>query len=689
MNFPPTKRKAVTEEIFGRTISDPYRWLEDTESSEVVAWLDTQDAYAHSVLDNLPRREVLRGEFEKLYREETIGFPYPCKGRYFFMKRKADEDHSVLYVQEGLQGEPRILVDPNMLSKEKGYPVSLAGYSVSKDAKFITYSLSETSNDQKTLLVMNTDTGETLEDRIPAELYPGNGSWSIDNKGFWYTRRKEHVPKGEEKFHRKVYYHTLGTLHSEDVLVYGENLAKEDNAGVSATYDGRFLILRVYISSEKHRRSELYIRNLEKGEKEFKPIVRNVTDDVDIYFSGMVCRDFFYLKTNYKAPQGKILRVPIADIEKGMNAWQTIIPEQKGRIISSFSMIGDKLFVLTMESVHSVLREYSPAGDFKRLIEFPTLGTCGGVGGEPDGKEAFFGFNSFAYPHTIFRIDFGTDAATIFKQQEVSVDIGNIAAEQVWYVSKDGTKIPLFLVYKKGLEKNGVNPTVLYGYGGFNISMKPGFMKSIIPFLARGGLYGIAKIRGGGEIGEALHKAGTKKQKQNTFYYFIAAAEWLVENQYTNSEHLCMYGGSSGGLLVGAVMTQRPDLMKAVIMAVPVVDMLRYHLFHGGRHWIPDWGSPEDPEMFEYLLKYSPYHNVKDGVEYPATLVVTSDKDDRVHPGQSFKMTARLQEVNKNNSIILRLQRNAGHSGGSDVPRWIEEDADKWSFVFWQLGITK
>lgn len=649
--------------------------------------MSEQDRYARSILDPLPQREILRREFENLYREETLGFPYPCKGRYFFMKRMADEDHSVLYVQEGLNGKPRVLVDPNKLSKEKGYPISLTGYSVSKDAKFITYKLSETSNDQAALYVMNVDTNETLPDMVSAELYPSTGSWAVDNTGFWYTRRKEQVPKGEEKFHRKVFYHELGMPYPEDNLVYGENLAKEDSASIQATDDGRFIVLYVHISSEKYRRSEIYIRDLrEKGEK-FKSVVQDVKSEVDTYFSGMVRQNFFYIETNYQAPKGKILRVSLADIDKGMSAWKVIIPEHKARIIDSFSVISNRLFVDTMENVHSMVREYSFDGSFKRGIEFPTLGTSHGVKGEVDGKEAFFGFHSFAYPHTIFRIDFRTDEIAVFKRQKVSIDVDSIVAEQVWYSSKDGTKVPMFLVYKKGLERNGRNPIVLYGYGGFSISLQPSFMKSIVPFLERGGLYVIANLRGGGEFGEEWHKAGTRKQKQNTFDDFIAAGEWLIENKYTDSQHLCIYGGSNGGLLVGAVMTQRPDLMKAVIMSVPVVDMLRYHLFHGGRHWIPDWGSAEDPDMLEYLLNYSPYHNVKDAVEYPSTIVMTSDKDDRVHPGQAFKMTARLQEVNSKNPILLRLEKNAGHGGASDVSRWVEEDTDKWSFVFWQLGV--
>jgi prolyl oligopeptidase len=688
MDFPATQKIKVTEELFGHTISDPYRWLEDTESMEVLSWLDVQSAYSRSVLDSLPQRESLRQEFGRLYREETLGFPHPCKGRYFFMKRKADEDHSVLYVQEGLSGDPRILVDPNIISKEKGHPVSLYGYSVSKDATLITYNLSETSNDQKTMYVMNVDTGETLNDRIPAELYPAGSSWSVDNKGFWYSRRMEHVPAGEEKFHRKLYYHALGSSYTGDTLVYGEHLAKEDSVSAGATYDGRYLVVHVRISSEKSRRTEIYLKDLVSEAADFLPVVRDVRSDVDSYFSGMVRGDYFYIETDYQAPHGTIVRFPLTDIGKGMAAWQSVIPEHKERIISWISIIGDKLFVITMEDVHSVLREYSHSGEFRRVIEFPTTGTCNGVGGEVEGTEAFFAFDSFTYPHTIFRIDFTTDIVAVFKRQDVSIDVDAIAAEQVWFTSKDGTKVPMFLVYKKGLERNGKNPTVLYGYGGFNISMEPAFMKSIIPFLERGGLYVVTNLRGGGEFGEMWHQAGTKKNKQNTFDDFIAAIEWLIAHDYTDSAHVCISGDSNGGLLVGAVMTQRPDLVKAVIMGVPVVDMLRYHLFHGGRHWIPDWGSPEDPEMFEYLLGYSPYHNVREGVEYPATMIVTSDKDDRVHPGQAFKMTARLQAVNTTNPILLRLKRNAGHGGASDVSRWIDEDVDRWSFIFWQLEVA-
>lgn len=687
MDKPKTIKKEFKEIIYNIEISDPYRWLENVKNPEVQSWLDEQDKYTRSVLDGLPHRQELRQEFEKLYREETLGFPHPCKGQYFFMKRKADEDHHVLYVQEGLQGKPRVLVNPNEISKEKGYPVSLTGYSFSKNAKFITYKLSETSNDQSVLCVMNVDTGENLKDKIPAELYPSTGSWSLDNSGFWYSRRKTDVPKGEEKFHRKIFYHKLGTSISEDTLIYGENFAKEDSAGASTTFDGKYLVLHVSISSEEHRRSEIYIRDLEKNETEFRPIVQNIKDNVDVDFYGSIHRDFFYIVTNYKAPKIKLQRVALSDIGKGMDAWQTIILESEDKIIDSLSIVKDRLFILTLENVYSVLREYTLDGEFKRQIDFPTLGTSHGVVGEPEGDEVFFGFDSFAYPDTIFRIDFNTDKVVVFKQQKTIVNADDFVAQQVWYQSKDGTRVPMFLVHKKGLVQNGRNPVVLHGYGGFGISWRPRFMRYAIPFLERGGLYAVANIRGGGEFGEEWHKAGTKKQKQNVFDDFIFAVEWLIQNKYTDSEHITISGGSNGGLLVGAVMTQRPELMKLVTMSVPVADMLRYHLFHGGRHWIPDYGSAEDKDMFPYLLKYSPYHNIRDKVEYPTTIIITSDNDDRVHPGQAFKMAARLQEVNSKNPIIIRVERNAGHGGASDISRHIDAEVDEWSFIFNQLGV--
>ncbi len=689
IEHPATEKKDVKEILHGVEVIDSYQWLEDVQSASVQKWLDEQNVYTRSILDTLPERTELKNEFEKLFREETIGFPQPKNGYYFFMKRNANEDLSVLYVKKGLNGEPRVLVNPNQISKEKGFAVNLHGYSISKDASLITYGLSEAANDAASIYVMDVETGKNLSDVIPGKLYPGNGSWNIDNNGFWYTRRKEEVPQGEEKFHKKVYYHQLGKPFLDDELVFGNEYGKENIPDVSATSDGNYLKVSMHIYSEQYRRADIYLLDLHNQLAGFIPIVKDVKANENLSFGSVIHRGFVYIAHNYKTPNGKIERIAITDITKGMSAWKTIVPESKDGSIENFSVPSDKLFVLTLENVHSVLREYSLIGELKREIPLPTIGSSSCVNAEPEGAEGFFSFSSFVYPQTIFRIDFKTDEILIYDKQKVSIDTSDITSEQEWYESKDGTRVPMFLIHKNNLEKIGKNPVFLCGYGGFGISQTPSFMKSIIPFVTRGGIFAIANIRGGGEFGQKWHEAGTKKQKQNVFDDFIAAGEWLIKNNYTNSEHLAIAGASNGGLLVGAVMTQRPELFKAVIMSVPVADMLRYHLFHGGRLWISDYGSAEDKDMFSYLLKYSPYHNVKNGIRYPATMIITSDQDDRVHPGQAFKMTARLQEANSSdNPIILRVESKAGHSGAADISRYINMAIDEWSFVFKLLKIN-
>jgi prolyl oligopeptidase len=688
MKTPDTKKENIIEKIHGTQVLDPYRWLENTEDKEVGGWIKKQNNYTQSILDKAPYKDMLRTEFEKLFREETIGFPHPRNGFYFFKKRKAEEDLAVLYVKEGLHGELRILVNPNELSKQKGSLVHLHGYSTSKDARYITYGLSEAANDAATIYVMDVTTGENLPDTIPAYLYPTNGSWNIDNTGFWYTRRKENSPKGEEKFHKKVFYHILGTDYTEDELVFGESFAKEDIIFASATHDGHFLKVSVYIFSEKTQRQEIWLKDLQKPNSNFVPVVSNIKGNQDISFKSVIHRDYIYLLHNVNTPNYKIDRVFIKDIEKGMGVWQTIIAEHQDKIIEDMSVVSNKLFVSTLENVYTILREYTLDGEFKREISLPTLGSASNIIAEPEGEEGFFGFSSFAYPLSIFRIDFNTNDISIYDTQKVAVDISNIVTEQVWYTSKDGTQVPMFLVHKKGVGQGSVAPTVIYGYGGFGISETPGFMKSILPFIQAGGIFAIANVRGGGEFGETWHMIATKEHKQKSFDDFIAAAEFLIQNKYTSTDRLAIEGGSNGGLLVGAAMTQRPELYKAVIMNVPVADMIRYHLFHGGRHWIPDYGSAEDVNMLPHLLRYSPYHNVKDGTTYPATFITTSDQDDRVHPSHAYKMAARLQEANiSENPIILRVEIQAGHSGAKDISRYLDKLVDKWSFIFGQLGI--
>lgn len=682
-----TKKENIIDTIHGIKIPDPYRWLEKTENQEVGEWINIQNKNTKNILGKVKKRKYLNGQLKKLFHEETTGFPSPRDGKYFFIKRKANEDLGVLYVKTGLKGKPKVLVNPNQISKKRGSVVNLHGFKASKDASLITYGLSSAGNDSADIHVMDVKTGKNLPDIIPGEFYPTTGTWSKDNDGFWYTRRKENIPQGEEKFHKKIYYHKLGTKFSEDKLVFGESFSKEDIMWSSATKDGRYLQVTVCIYSEKNIRSEIYVMDLINPRSGFVPVVKNIKGNINTLFWASIHRGFVYIHNNFRAPNWKIDRVAISDIKKGIKSWENIIPEKSDRIIEDFTLTGDRVFVNTLEDVHSTLREYSLEGKFKKEIKLPTIGSISSLVAESEGKEVFFRFNSFAYPNTIFRIDLTTRKISIYEKQKVKFNTQSISSKQVWYKSKDGTKVPMFLIYKKGLKLNSKNPTVIYGYGGFGVSVTPAFMKSIIPFVMSGGIFAIPNIRGGGEFGEAWHKAGTKKQKQNSFDDFIYSALWLIKNKYTNSSHLAISGGSNGGLLVGAVMTQKPELFKAVVMSVPVADMTRFHLFHGGRHWIPDYGDPEDPKMLPYLFSYSPYHNVKECIQYPATLIETSDKDDRVHPGQSFKIGARLQEVSGSDNILLRIEKNAGHSGAMDISRYIDKATDEWSFIFWQLGL--
>jgi prolyl oligopeptidase len=686
---PPTERVEVRDILHGVEIVDPYRWLEDTHSAQVGSWLETQNRYARSFLDGCPDRAMLRPAFERLFRTDSLAYLNPNKGMYYLVQRRAQEDLWVLSVQAGLHGTPRVLVDPNRLSKERGSPVTLSGYSQSRDNTLLMYGLSESANDQRSIHVLRVTTGEPLEDRIPAELYPYNGCWAPDNSGFWYTRRPARVPPGEEKLHLKVFYHRLGSPHTEDLLVFGGECAKEDIPAAALSEDGRFLCVTVHLFSEAQRRTEIFVQDRERPDKGFIPVLKGMkAEGHDSCFYGQIHRDQLYITHNFGAPNWRLDRVALAEMDQGMRAWRTLIPEHGDRVIESVTPVGDRLFVCTRENVHSTLRDYTLEGAFIRDIALPTLGTCGPVWAEQEGAEAFFEFSSFAYPDSLFRIDLESGRAELFKQRALPFDVGSIATVQVTYASKDGTQVPMFLVHRKDLAEGRPHPCVLYGYGGFNISQTPYFITSILPFIERGGIWALANLRGGGEFGEAWHEAGVKKNKQVVFDDFIAAAEWLQAQAYTDAGHLAISGGSNGGLLVGAAMTQRPELFKAVVMHVPVADMLRYHLFNGGRLWISEYGSAEDAELFPFLLKYSPYHNIKNGTAYPATLIITSDQDDRVHPGQAFKMAARLQEAGASGRpMLLRVEHKAGHGGAADITRVLDKAVDEWGFLFQALGV--
>lgn len=681
-SVPKTKQEKIVENIHGKTVADPYRWLEDNTSAEVQVWVDEQNAYGRSFLDKLKSRSAIKNRMRALFNLDTVAVPYPMNGHYFFVERKGGQELGVLYVQDGLKATPRVLIDQNNLSTDK--KTVLAGWHPSKDGKLLAYELSKAANDRTSIRIMDVSTGKDLSDEIPETGYPSFSDWSHDGSGFWYVRRDPNAPdNGEEKFYQRIFYHKLGDDVTNDTVVFGNEREKTDYLSVQSSTDGRWLLADAYVTTGEIPKVELYLKDLRNPNGTFVPVV----EGKDAIFEATFHRGNLVILTNFEASNWRIMTVPVEKATAGVSQWKTLIPEGSATI-ETFLMVRDRVFVQTLENVHSVIREYSIDGSFRREIPLPALGTAGELTGEEEGNEIFFGFSSYVVAHNVFHMKLGNDRIELIKKAESGIKESDFEVEQRWYSSKDGTKIPMFIVSKKGLNRNGKNPLMLYGYGGFNVSITPDFGKTTIPFLEAGGIYVEANLRGGSEFGEKWHEAGMRKNKQNVFDDFIAAAESLIAEKYTSKNKLAIFGWSNGGLLTGACLTQRPDLYKAVVIGNPVLDMLRYHLFDGGRLWIPDYGAAEEADMVPCLLSYSPYHNVRHGVKYPATLILTSDKDDRVHPGQAYKTAARLQEANaSNNPILLRVETEAGHTGAASISASLEQYADIWSFVFWQLRI--
>src|SRR3989344_3111235 len=683
-HMPKTKKLEVVESIHGIKVSDPYRWLEENASPEVQNWVSEQNGYTRLFIDKIGSRNKIKSRMRELFNLDTVAVPYPKGGRYFFIERKGGQDLGVLYVQEGLQASPRVLIDQNILSVDK--KTVLSEWNPSEDGRLLAYGLSKAANDRESILVLDVISGKDLSDEIPETGYPEFGAWSYNGTGFWYVRRDPNAPKnGEDKFYKRIFYHQLGSDPNNDKVVFGEGREKTDYLSAQASKDGQWLIVSAYVTTGEKPRSEVYLKNLMNPASGFLAVI----EGKDAIFEATFHRGSLYILTNYEAPNWRIMSVAIEKANEGLSQWVTVIPGGV-TVIETFLIVKDHLFVQTLENIHSVLREYSLTGSLQREVDLPSLGTVSGITGEDEGDETFFGFTSFVIPYNVYRLELGSGEISLFKKAEGGIRETDFEVEQKWYVSKDGTKIPIFIISKNGLKLNGKNPTMLYGYGGFNISITPSFTKTTIPFLEAGGIYAVANLRGGSEFGEKWHEAGMRRNKQNVFDDFIAAAEFLISEKYTSKNKLAIFGWSNGGLLTGACLNQRPDLYKAVVIGNPVLDMLRYHLFYGGRLWIPDYGSAEEPDMVSYLLSYSPYHNVKNRTKYPATLILTSDSDDRVHPGQAYKTAARLQEANASkNPILLRVETKAGHGGAAAISATIEQYADIWSFVFWQLGIGK
>ncbi len=686
IRYPETRKVDVVDDYHGTKVADPYRWLEDTDAPETKAWIDAQNEITFAHLGQIPERGAIRERLTRLWDYPKYGLPFREGGLYFFLKNDGLQNQAVLYVQPSLDAEPRVLLDPNTLSADG--TVALSGAAVSHDARYLAYSTSSGGSDWQELFVRDVATGRDLEDHVRWAKFTGL-SWTKDGRGFFYSRFPEPV-EGEQLLQQnhdhKLYYHVVGTPQSEDRLIYERPDQPEWGFNAEITEDGRYALIYVWHGTDPKNR--LYYVDLKDPASPdlSSPVVR-LLDDFDAAYS-VVGNDgpVLYVQTDLDAPRQRIVAIDLRDPAR--EKWRTIVPESED-VLQGATIVGGKLVTLYLKDASSRVRFYTLEGEPAGELELPGLGSVAGIAGKPDSPELFYAFTSFLYPTTIFRYDVDAGTNEVFQAPQLEgFDPSQYETKQVFYTSKDGTRVPMFITHRKGIALDGTNPTYLYGYGGFNVSLTPAFSITNLAWLEMGGVYAQPNLRGGGEYGEEWHLAGTKERKQNVFDDFIAAAEYLIAEGYTSPEKLAIGGGSNGGLLVGAAMTQRPELFAVAHPAVGVMDMLRFHKFTIGWAWVSDYGSPDDPEAFPYLHAYSPLHNLKPGTCYPATLVTTADHDDRVVPGHSFKFTARLQEVQScDKPVLIRVETRAGHGAGKPTSKQIEEAADVLAFRVKHLGV--
>jgi len=675
LNYVDTKRVDHLDVYHGKKVADPYRWLEqDVRQSEQVAqWVEAQNQVTFGFLETIPQRDAIRHRLTELWNFEKYSSFAKHAGRYYFFKNDGLQNQSVLYTLDFLEDEAEMLLDPNQWSEDG--TIALTGYEISEDGRYMAYGRSEAGSDWRTWRIMRIADRKVLDDEIRWMKFSGV-SWTKDSKGFFYSRYNE--PSEDEQFqslnlNQKVFYHRVGTPQSEDVLVYQRPDEPKWGYGATVTEDGRYLVITVWKGTDDKYR--IVVKDL--AEPYGLPV--EVIDNFEHEYS-FIGNDgpLFYFLTDLDAPRRRVIRF---DIHRPQETITQIIPQAK-ETLSDVSLVSNMLVASYLKDAKTQVKVHQLDGSFVREVDFPTVGSASGFNGRRTDTETFYSFASFATPPSIYRYDMITGESTLIRQAEVDFDPEGFEVKQVFYKSKDGTRVPMFIVHKRGLKLHGDNPTLLYGYGGFNIPLTPRFSISRLLWMQMGGVSVVANLRGGGEYGEAWHQAGTKLNKQNVFDDFIAAAEWLIEHKYTRPEKLAIQGGSNGGLLVGAVMTQRPELFGACLPAVGVMDMLRFHKFTAGRFWVDDYGSAEDPEQFEALLAYSPYHNLEPGTSYPATLVTTADTDDRVVPGHSFKFAARLQHCHKGKApVLIRIETRAGHGSGKPTSKIIEDIADQWAFL--------
>lgn len=678
-NYPTAEKVDSVDTYFGHKVSDPYRWLEDDNSEQTAQWVAAQNKITHEYLSKIPFREDLEERLSEIWNYPKYGVPFKKGDNYFFFKNDGVQNQSVMYITNNLDDDAEVLLDPNKFAEDG--TIALAGFGVSKDGKFMAYSTASGGSDWNEIYVMEIKSRKMLDDHIKWVKFSGISWWK---HGFFYSSydepKEDDVLSGQNQYH-KVYYHKLGSCQSDDILIFDDKSHPLRNFHAYLTEDKTFLILG---ETESTSGNSLYAAKLKDINKiDFIKIAEGFEYDYDVIDN---MGDHLLIKTNYQAPKGKII---ITDFNNpGPEHWKTLI-EEKDDVLEGASIIGGKLFTQYLKDASNVAFFFDLDGNFLNELKLPAIGSLNGMNGEKDENTAFFGFTSFTHPSSVYKYDVNNNNYEIYKKSEVDFNPDIYETNQIFFESKDGTKVPMFIVNKKGIKLDGSNPTVLYGYGGFNISLSPGFSISRAAFLEQGGIYVMVNLRGGGEYGEDWHEAGTKLVKQNVFDDFIYAAKYLISKKYTSSEKLAIIGGSNGGLLVGACMTQQPELFKVAIPIVGVMDMLRYHNFTIGWAWASDYGRSDDnEEMFKYLLGYSPLHNIKKGVNYPATLAITADHDDRVVPAHTFKYMATLQENDGGkNPVLIRIETKAGHGAGKPTSKQIEEAADMYAFIMYNLGM--
>jgi len=673
--------KPLAETLHGTRIVDNYRWLEDGKNPETQKWVDAEMSYTRAVLDPLPGREQIHKRLTELLTIGNINVPQIGGKYYFYTRRDGMQNQPVLYVREGLNGQDRVVVDANQLVADG--TIALDWFEPSEHGKYVAYGTSPSGSEMSTLHIIETKTGKLLPDTI-GRTRAASIAWKLDNSGFYYTRYPKNgdVAEGQEMYNRHIFYHELGSDPADDPLIFGEGRDAEDWPNVTLSNDGRWLLIQV---EQGWTKTELFLVDM----KSDKPASR-VTTGKNFLYGGQVFDGKLFITTNEDAPRYRVFVTDATNFDR--ENWKEIIP-QTDAVLQGTGVFGGKLFAQYEQNASSQIKLFDLEGKKISDLALPTIGTVFGSGGKWDRDELFYGFQSFTVAPSIYHYDLKDGSTSLWTKVDApSIDPAAYEVQQEWYHSKDGTRVPMFVVHKKGLKKDGRNPTLVTAYGGFNVSLTPTFSRTAYLWMEHGGVYAVANLRGGAEFGEDWHRAGMLDKKQNVFDDMIAAAEHLIAEKYTDKNHLAVQGGSNGGLLMGAMITQRPDLFRAVVCQVPLLDMLHYQDFQIAKLWIPEYGSAENPEQFKWLYAYSPYHHVKPGAEYPAILFMTADTDTRVDPMHAKKMAALMQAEAKNGTsrdrpILLRIETKAGHGAGKPVTKQIEEFTDLYSFLFWQLGV--